>query len=147
MEAGKLEITHKPFSLKNMAFDIEKIFHQQCESKKVAVNLNYSEEIPSIIVQDEFRIKQILNNLLSNALKFTEKGGRIDISFWKEDIPQSSAVKILFNVKDTGIGIPKDQQNKIFSSFEQVSGQSVEKYQGTGLGTFYNKTYFKSYWR
>ncbi len=95
--------------------------------------LNIAEkELPNQLILDEVRIRQILINLLGNALKFTDEG-TITVSL-RTEINRNSKLNLFINVKDTGIGIPKEQINSIFEVFRQVDGQSTRKFGGTGLG-------------
>ena len=99
------------------------------------LSLDYAGDVPQYIVGDSVRIRQLISNLVSNAIKFTDKG-EVNIIISKvddESIP-SEKVKIKVSVKDSGIGIPKEKQPQLFEAFTQVDGSVSRKYGGTGLG-------------
>ncbi len=133
IEAGKLEFEKIPFNLKSMLEDLAGGLSFQAEQKGLEVHLSLPDDMPCRLVGDPNRLKQVLNNLTGNAVKFTPKG-KITITVRvKED--ENDTVKFLFSVKDTGIGIPKDKQANIFESFTQADGSTTRNYGGTGLGT------------
>ena len=126
LEAGQIVLNNKEINVKDFVSSIYDMFKPQTKLKDVKFVVKVDENINSIY-SDEERIKQIVKNLLSNALKFTEKG---EISLEVED--DKDNVKII--VKDEGIGIPKDKLEHIFDRFKQVDGSTTRKYGGTGLG-------------
>ena len=126
LEAGQIVLNNKEINVKDFVSSIYDMFKPQTKLKDVKFVVKVDENINSIY-SDEERIKQIVKNLLSNALKFTEKG---EISLKVED--DKDNVKII--VKDEGIGIPKDKLEHIFDRFKQVDGSTTRKYGGTGLG-------------
>ena len=133
IEAGKLKIQYKPINARSIFKEIRQIFSQKVEEKGLDLCIDLDPELPSLVL-DEVRIRQILFNLVGNAIKFTHKG-YIKVSVkktYKGD--DRSKVDFIFSVKDTGIGIPEKQQDLIFESFEQQEGQSHAQYGGTGLG-------------
>jgi CheY-like chemotaxis protein len=102
------------------------------KAKGVALNYNIDNSIPEVIVGDAVRLNQILLNLVSNAIKFTEKGEiRITVICLDEN---KESIRIDFGVKDTGIGIPLDKQERIFESFEQATNDTARRFGGSGLG-------------
>ncbi|MGY5354620.1 PAS domain-containing hybrid sensor histidine kinase/response regulator [Wenyingzhuangia sp. IMCC45467] len=131
IEAGKLEIDPTPVNLKDLGAHIQSIFEQTTSEKDITFTTTYNKDIANTVVIDEVRTRQILFNLASNAVKFTEKGG-VQIHF--ETQPNKENINLIITVKDTGVGIPEDQLKHIFSPFIQTRGQSVIKYGGTGLG-------------
>ncbi|HSI83616.1 MAG TPA: ATP-binding protein, partial [Candidatus Methylacidiphilales bacterium] len=134
IEAGKLEFQYEPSSLRQLLTEIKHIFSAKASEKSLYLNIDIQDDAPSGLLLDEVRVRQILFNVIGNALKFTDKGG-ITISArttYKED--DETKVDLLLEVADTGIGIPTDQVDRIFQAFTQVSGQSTRKYGGTGLG-------------
>lgn len=132
IEAGKLEIQYEKISLKPLLNDITRIFSQKAKDKKLELKLNIDEKLPSFIVVDEIRLRQVLLNLVGNAIKFTDNG-YIDIDIKLSNF-RAKRVDLRIDIKDTGIGIPKEQQKSIFESFVQQDGQSNRQYGGTGLG-------------
>ena len=126
IEAGKIEISPKTFQLHELIKDIESMFAFRCQSKNLTFNLNVDSNIPNIIKADEQRLRQILINLLGNALKFT-KEGKITLNTYEKN------KRLFFEVKDTGIGIDRNDQKKIFKPFEQIKKDDYDSH-GTGLG-------------
>ncbi len=134
IEAGKMEINFEPVNPYNIISDIEKIFSLKIKEKNLSFDIFVDEKLPKCILIDETRIRQVLFNLIGNAVKFTMKGGIKVSAFIEEKDRAGSKIDITFTVEDTGIGIPKDQQKLIFEKFIQREGQSTRKYGGTGLG-------------
>ena len=138
IESGKLNLEHQPFNLRDC---IEECLDVQApNAAKKNLDLAYLIEpyVPDTIVGDMNRLRQILNNLLSNAVKFTNKG-EIFISVKSRPISKDRH-ELLFMIKDTGIGIPKDKLNKMFQSFTQADASTTRKYGGTGLGLTISKS-------
>lgn len=134
IEAGKIELQYKPAKLKNVFKDIENIFRQKLQDKNVEFIIDIQKGFPDSLLFDEVRVRQILLNLVGNAVKFTDKGYvklSLKASAADED---SSSLDLRISVEDTGIGIPENERERIFEAFSQVSGQSIKKYGGTGLG-------------
>jgi PAS domain S-box-containing protein len=132
IEAGKMELKYEPFSLGLLVDEIKQIFSIQFEKKKLNFTTAISPDLPDCFLLDEIRLRQILFNLVGNAVKFTENGGvNLNIVGDKKSV-NLYTLKII--VHDTGIGIPKDQQELIFSAFKQQAGQNTRRYGGTGLG-------------
>ena len=130
IESGKYSFVHKPFELSILLKQLQKIFEPQADEKNISLAVHIDPEIPSYIVGDQVRLNQILINLLANALKFTERG-KVDL-FVRKQAETPYKMRLLFEVRDTGIGIPPDKIEQIFESFEQIEGD--EFFQGTGLG-------------
>jgi CheY-like chemotaxis protein len=127
IEAGKIEIERRSFSIHKLMDDLQKMFSLKALERNLSWEVHLGPTVPEIIVGDEHRIMQVLVNLTGNAFKFTEFGGVfIRVSY------QDGQLEIL--VKDTGIGIPEEKQEAIFSAFEQVDASHARKYAGTGLG-------------
>ncbi|MBI5574570.1 MAG: HAMP domain-containing histidine kinase [Elusimicrobia bacterium] len=134
IEKGKMEISPVPFDLSDAVKDIVDLFKLQAGEKKI--DLAYSSDLSIINIKaDEDHIKQVITNLVSNALKFTPAGGKICINA-KLVQSKKTADYILVSVSDTGIGIPKDSLDKLFQKFEQVKGvrEKIKGPKGTGLG-------------
>lgn len=133
IESGKLELNEEEIDLFELINQIIDLFKYVALQKKIKLLLNIDQNIPQFIIADSLRLKQIVVNLVSNALKFTQKGEvRLDIS--KTDLQDDSFSEITFSVKDTGIGIKVDNNVKIFSSFVQEDNSTSRKFGGTGLG-------------
>lgn len=134
VESGKLLIEKQPCNLKEILKDIRILFDKKIEEKSLRLIINIKNDIPYKLILDEVRIKQVLVNIISNAIKFTKKGYiQIDIkTLFSLKIPNTINLEIA--IKDTGIGIDKKEQNKIFEKFVQHEGQSNREYGGTGLG-------------
>ncbi|MBD2664655.1 multi-sensor hybrid histidine kinase [Richelia sinica FACHB-800] len=135
IEAGKLELHYEPVDLRAIIRDILQIFNQKAIGKNLTLQSHIEDTIPTAIYIDEVRLRQILFNLVGNALKFTEQG-YIKISIRAKTYSQAQTEKIWLEIviEDTGIGIAKEQHQSIFESFVQSAGQSNRKYPGTGLG-------------
>jgi PAS domain S-box-containing protein len=135
IEAGKLELHYEPVDLRSLVHEIQQIFSQKATSKNLILQSKIEETLPKAIYIDEVRLRQILFNVVGNALKFTEQG-YIQISIRSQFYTNVKSKKIWLEiaVEDTGIGIARDQQERIFEAFVQSAGQSNRKYGGTGLG-------------
>ncbi|MFL9876967.1 response regulator [Herbaspirillum rhizosphaerae] len=128
MEAGKIDILPEPVALTKLADDMQASFKPTAQQKSLAFRTIIEAGAPAHIETDIQRIGQILKNLLSNALKFTDKG-EVTLTIYPV-----AAGKVAFSVRDTGIGIAQDQQHFIFEAFRQADGSTHRKYGGTGLG-------------
>ncbi|NPA73998.1 MAG: transporter substrate-binding domain-containing protein [Epsilonproteobacteria bacterium] len=134
IEAGKLNIVKKPTNIHRLAEELGSIFMINVKKKGLKLIIEVDPSIPHSLLLDEVRLRQVLFNLIGNALKFTERG-YIKLRFKAKNVDEhTSKLDLIIDVIDTGIGIPKDQINKIFGQFEQVDGQDNKKYGGTGLG-------------
>jgi signal transduction histidine kinase/DNA-binding response OmpR family regulator len=135
IEAGKLELHYEPVDLRALIREIQQIFHQTAIKKNLILHSNIEETLPEAIYIDEIRLRQILFNVVGNALKFTERG-YVEISVRSRLYTDSEGEKVWLEigVKDTGIGISREDQQHIFEAFVQSVGQSNRKYGGTGLG-------------
>ena len=134
VEAGKLRLEYNPMSLSQLCKDIRQIFAYKLETQKLELIIDIPPDLPALIFLDEIRVRQILLNLVGNAVKFTEQGHvKLSVHFqWADETNKTINLQIM--VEDTGIGIPASEQQKVFEPFEQQSGQSQTKYGGTGLG-------------
>ena len=134
IEAGKMQIEKKPTNIYDLVDEVGAIFTMAVRSKGIDLILQIEEEIPKGLLLDAVRIRQILLNLIGNAVKFTESGSvKVMVEVANVD-EHHSKLDLLIKVQDTGIGIPKEQLNVIFSAFEQTEGQDNRKFGGTGLG-------------
>jgi CheY-like chemotaxis protein/two-component sensor histidine kinase len=130
VEAGKIEVQPEEVSLTELVETVEQKFRHVAEKKGLAFHSQLEERLPSVLYTDGQRLKQIINNLLSNAFKFTSEG-EIRLTIQR---PQEVEAAIAISVADTGIGIPKDKQQAVFEAFKQVDGSTSRHYGGTGLG-------------
>ncbi len=136
VEAGKLDLSYNYFDPRITIQEIEQIFSLKISQKKIDFIITVSDNFPKYIYLDEIRLRQILLNLVGNAIKFTEKG-YVEIIFSclnKTKYSNSKHVDIIIEVKDTGVGIPNDFLELIFESFRQQSQHDTKTYEGTGLG-------------
>jgi PAS domain S-box-containing protein len=133
IESGKMDIELNSISYKEIITDIKLFFQQKAENKGLSFQINTDPSVPDFIIMDELRFYQILFNLVSNAVKFTLKGF-INISAYAIKTANSDSINLVIVIEDTGVGINEDQQQKIFESFTQQSGQSNREFGGTGLG-------------
>jgi signal transduction histidine kinase/pSer/pThr/pTyr-binding forkhead associated (FHA) protein/DNA-binding NarL/FixJ family response regulator/HPt (histidine-containing phosphotransfer) domain-containing protein len=139
IESGKLEIENHPFELQNCLQEAIALVQQKITDKGLQLFLNFDPQVPRIITGDITRIRQILVNLLANAVKFTEIG-QIFVSVNANLIDAAKQMyEIQFSVQDTGIGITPEQQQSLFKSFSQVDASISRKYGGTGLGLAISK--------
>ena len=139
IEAGKLELQYNFFDLRSLIGEIGQIFSITAQQKKIDLSWAIAEDVPNFILFDEIRLRQILFNVVGNALKFTEKGQvRVEVSKCQtEKTPATGnapTIGLKIRVIDTGIGISPESLKYIFDIFSQSEGQSNRKYGGTGLG-------------
>ncbi len=138
IEAGKLELDIEKCDLYELACQATDIITYQAQTKGLEMLLNIPPDLPRFIYADSVRIRQVLVNLLGNAAKFTEKG-EIELKIEKVSGKEKETT-LCFSVRDTGIGIREDKQQKIFEAFSQEDSSTTKKYGGTGLGlTISNK--------
>jgi len=137
IEAGKLDVEKIPFDLRHTVDDVTNGFAYRAERKSLDFLSFLSPDIPSRVIGDPGRLRQILINLIGNALKFTDRGEVYVRGELAQDRGQE--IEVRFSVTDTGIGIPKDKQAAIFESFRQADGSTTRKYGGTGLGATISK--------
>jgi HAMP domain-containing protein/CheY-like chemotaxis protein/signal transduction histidine kinase len=141
IESGTVSVEVEKVSFNGLLEAVARPFRHEAESRKLAFEVSADAQLSRSLVTDSKRLQQVLKNLLSNALKFTEKGSvRLSVSIaatgWSEDHPILSAAAsvVAFEVADTGIGIPFDKQRTIFEAFQQGDASTSRKYGGTGLG-------------
>lgn len=131
IEAGKMEIVHAPFYLGQLLDQINSLFDPLAERKGIAFKLNIDKALLDVYIGDELRLRQVLTNLISNAIKFTQQGSvQLTISFWHND----SHSGLAFSVSDTGVGLSEAQQSRLFQAFQQADSSVVREHGGTGLG-------------
>ena len=133
IEAGRVELEDLDFDLGKLLASTLEIFEPQAAARNLCLTLNIDPGIPACLRGDPGRLRQVLTNLVGNAIKFTPKGG---VSLHVHpDGKDSGKVRIRFEVTDTGIGISADKLTTIFDTFQQADGSTSRKFGGTGLGT------------
>jgi len=147
LDIGKIEskvinLEHAPFSMPALLHQIVSLLSNKAQEKGVDLILHYDAELPKIFVGDSGRIRQIVMNLVGNAIKFTE-AGEVTVSFGIRG-EENGKKKISISVQDTGIGIPEDKMDVIFSRFAQADSSITRKFGGTGLGLSISKALAES---
>ena len=137
IEAGKLDIESIDFNIRRSIEDVLDLVSPIANSKNLELGYLLPEESPELINQDMTRFRQIITNLLSNALKFTQKG-TVSL-FVHAEKSEGHQVVYTFQIQDTGIGIPRNRMDRLFQSFSQVDGSTSRRYGGTGLGLAISK--------
>ena len=133
IEAGKLDIRPEVASLKEVVQSVQNIYSGVASSKGLMIRRSVDPQISPAVLVDSMRLRQILNNFVSNAIKFTPKGGSIEII--AELIERADGEdRVRFAVKDTGIGISTENQQRLFQPFSQADGDTARRFGGTGLG-------------
>ena len=137
IEAGKMELRISPASIENIIEKLYSLFYQQASAKNITLMYSIAPEIPQNLMVDEIRLLQILSNLTSNSIKFTDRGSvKINLTLQER---REDKLKIKAEIIDTGIGISDDNLKKLFESFSQVDTSSTKTYAGTGLGLSISK--------
>lgn len=139
IESGRVEVDAQEFEVETFIKDIKDGFFAIAEQNKLDFVVERNKNVPDAVISDTHRLKQILKNLLSNAFKFTEAGGKVTMSLDKIMNNKQSEQCLEIAVTDTGIGIPEDKLGQIFEAFKQADGTTERKYGGTGLGLSISK--------
>jgi two-component system sensor histidine kinase/response regulator len=137
IEAGKLELEAIPFNLKEFLGESLRIVASKAHEKNLELAYRVHSDVPEMIIGDPSRVRQIVLNLIGNAVKFTDKGEIILVV--GPEVGDQNPYHLVFSVRDTGIGIPKKKQESIFGAFAQADGSTTRKYGGTGLGLAVSK--------
>jgi signal transduction histidine kinase/CheY-like chemotaxis protein len=137
IEAGKMQLEEIPFKLREEVRLSADLFRPIVEEKGIALHIQIDPHVPENIIGDPFRLRQVLSNLISNAVKFTHEG-QIVVGIKLEE-EYNSNLTLLFYVEDTGVGIPHNRIESIFNSFTQAEESTSRKYGGSGLGTTISK--------
>jgi two-component system, sensor histidine kinase len=132
LEAGRFALESAPFSLRKIVFDLSQSYGYRAGEKGLELDVNIAEAAPDSLIGDSLRIRQVLMNLLTNAIKFTERG-RVVLDIEVESASASEAW-LRFTVTDTGIGISPEDQDRIFAPFTQVDASTSRLHSGSGLG-------------
>ena len=134
IEAGKMEIVPVDYDLSSVFNDLVNMIHTRADAKGLELLLDFDQETPKLLYGDEIRIKQVITNILTNAVKYTEKGS-VTFSVKFERVPDDpDSVLLCVAVKDTGIGIKPEDMEKLFSKFERIEEKRNRNVEGTGLG-------------
>lgn len=139
LEQQKLELELTSFNLEECMEIITELFALQAHSKDLEINVIFAEDLPSFLIGDVVRLKQILINLVGNAIKFTNSGEILVLVERDRTFTQDSPIHLRFSVIDTGIGIPIEDQPKLFQPFSQVEASTNRRFGGTGLGLAISK--------
>jgi signal transduction histidine kinase/CheY-like chemotaxis protein/ligand-binding sensor domain-containing protein len=133
IESGKMDIEREDFNLRSAIEEVMDMFSQKCARQKIDLLYDIQHDLPEQVIGDSLRLKQVLINLLNNAIKFTEKG-EVFLKLSLDRHLEDNDLLIEFSVKDTGIGIPADKLDDLFKPFSQLDSSTTRKYGGTGLG-------------
>jgi signal transduction histidine kinase/ActR/RegA family two-component response regulator len=134
IEAGRMEMESVPVDVRRLVGDAVKSFYSQAIARKIELRAKIDPAVPAAVESDPLRLRQVLVNLIGNAIKFTHEGS-VTICVSREiDLPAPDSILLRFDVCDTGIGIPFDKQSNIFEAFAQADASTTRRYGGTGLG-------------
>ncbi|HEX2862105.1 MAG TPA: response regulator [Lacunisphaera sp.] len=147
IESGKMELEEQPFDLRGCVEDALDLFSQKAAEKKIDLGYILHESLPLQVVGDASRLRQVLVNLVGNAIKFTEQGSvlvkvqsrSLGGADQRRSAPAESWHELTFDIRDTGIGIPADRVDRLFKHFSQVDSSMTRRYGGTGLGLVISK--------
>ncbi|MEM9089544.1 MAG: DUF3365 domain-containing protein [Cyanobacteria bacterium P01_F01_bin.53] len=148
IESGKLELEEYPFTLKTCLTESLALLAPKADEKQLELSYQIDDAVPTAVVGDVTRLRQVLVNLINNAIKFTDQGS-VTVTVTAEALDDRCTLnsqgkdeqvfKLHFAVRDTGIGIPEDRLDRLFQSFQQVDSSTTRKYGGTGLGLAISK--------
>ncbi len=130
IEAGRMELEHVPYNLRDVLDETLELYREQAARKQLALTVCVEDNVPTFCQGDPHRLRQIVTNLVGNALKFTERGG----VYVTVRLQPGSGDIVLTEIRDTGIGIPPESQARVFDSFSQADGSTTRRFGGTGLG-------------
>ena len=132
IESGQLDLEEQQFNLQKMVEDVFDLFAVRVSNLGIDLLYEVDYRIPLTIVADSYRIRQVLVNLINNAIKFTQHG-EVFLKVQLQDVDDDK-LQLLFEVSDTGIGIPEEKMSRLFKAFSQIDSSNTRKYGGTGLG-------------
>ncbi len=133
IEAGVMDLRPEPTDLREICDFILTLFSEPAAKKNLRVDCHVAENFPHAVLMDRIRLRQVLVNLVGNAIKFTDRGG-VEVSVLWEKQPDTSHITLIIEIQDTGVGIPKDRLDAIFKPFVQAGAHQEKEKQGTGLG-------------
>jgi len=134
IEAGRLELEARSFDLHEVIDQVVLMFGETAHSRELEFVYTIPHDLPASLVGDSLRLSQVLTNLLSNAFKFTEDGGRVELGIQSVGPEREGHARLCFSVHDTGIGMSEEQRSRLFQPFSQADTSTTRKYGGTGLG-------------
>ncbi|MBN1141941.1 MAG: transporter substrate-binding domain-containing protein [Deltaproteobacteria bacterium] len=134
IEAGQLNLAYESINPHLLFSEMEQLFHEKMAGKNLEFRIEVDPDLPEFLILDGIRLRQILLNLIGNAVKFTDRGEITLVARKVFKDARKSKIDLELQVSDTGVGIPAENQERIFRIFEQQEGQDVKKYGGTGLG-------------
>ncbi len=138
MESGKMEMEYIPFRLDDVLENLDDLMHFKAREKGIAFSCEIADDVPRELIGDPLRVGQVLINLCSNALKFTDSGGEVAVRV-EADETGPDDTRLHFIVKDSGIGMSDEEQKRVFAAFSQADTSTSRKYGGTGLGLVISK--------
>jgi PAS domain S-box-containing protein len=138
IEAGKMEIHRQEVNLHGLFSEVRETFSLSLAQKNLVFFIEIDTDLPECMLLDDNRLRQVLFNLIGNAIKFTDEG-MIRLSAWPEESGREGCFDLMIRVADTGVGIPAEEQQRVFESFHQSAGQDARHYGGTGLGLTISK--------
>jgi len=133
-EAGKIQIEHREFNIRTVITDLVELLDESARLRGLKLAFHVHDDVPNYVIGDQTRLLQVLTNFVSNAVKFTDEGGVFIELNLENSLLNGTDPCLRFSVKDTGIGIPGDVQNKLFDPFTQADSSLIRKFGGTGLG-------------
>ncbi len=140
IEAGRMELEEQPYDLRGCIESAFDLVAARASEKGIDLAYSLDTNVPAFLISDSTRLRQILLNLLSNSLKFTESGEVVlSVTAARPAAGDLEPVELHFAVRDTGIGIPAERKDRLFRSFSQVDASTTRKYGGTGLGLVISK--------
>lgn len=134
IESGQLEVQEEPLNIHNILNEMIQVFSNKADDKKLTIDLDVSDSLPSVVLLDDVRLRQILFNLIGNAIKFTSEGGIVIRAHAKPGEIANDLYDITLEIQDSGIGVQPEYHETIFDSFFQIESDNTRKYGGTGLG-------------
>jgi signal transduction histidine kinase/ligand-binding sensor domain-containing protein/ActR/RegA family two-component response regulator len=134
IESGKMELENKTFDLQTCITEALEIFYVTAAESTIKLGYKIDQDVPAHIIGDSLRVRQILINLVGNAMKFTKANGEVFVSVHLLDKGENDLLHVGFKVRDTGVGIPADKLSRLFKAFSQVDSSTTRKHGGTGLG-------------
>ncbi|MCH5255044.1 MAG: response regulator [Lachnospiraceae bacterium] len=135
IESGKMEIIPSEYKTADLLLDLWNVIYLRAEDKKLALSFTLDETMPNTLYGDDVRVKQIVTNLLTNAVKYTSKGGvSLHAAFEKQEEDGADMITLIITVKDTGIGIREEDKDRLFENFQRLDESKNRNIEGTGLG-------------
>ncbi|MBF0590137.1 MAG: response regulator [Magnetococcales bacterium] len=133
IEEGQVSLEEVDFNLRDLLDQAALTFAPMAHNKQIEMTSFFPQEVPAMVRGDPHRLRQIFNNLISNAIKFTPEGGSVEIHGGPME-QSDGRIRFLFEIRDTGVGVPPDKRKLIFSNFTQADGSTTRRFGGTGLG-------------